>query len=207
MAPDHALHEKELFRRIALDDEKAFEEIFHRFRLQLFHFSLKITKLEDAAEEMVQECFIKLWASRHTLGELENPVGYIYRIAKNASLDYLRRIYLDEQMRSKVKRKMHLAGDSTLEHLNLTETSRLIQLAVTQLPQAQRTVFEMSRLQGKSYQEIAQSLNISVNTVRNHLVRALRTIRTYLESRLNTVFPLILLVQLIENAAMVLDRV
>lgn len=199
MAPDHALHEKELFRRIALDDEKAFEEIFHRFRLQLFHFSLKITKLDDAAEEMVQECFIKIWASRHTLGELENPVGYIYSMAKNASLDYLRRLYLDEQLRNKVKQKMALTGDSTVEHLNLTETSRLVQLAIAQLPQAQRTVFEMSRLQGKSYHEIAQNLNISVNTVRNHLVRALRTIRTFLESRLNTVFPLALLFQLIEK--------
>ena len=199
MAPDHALHEKELFRRIALDDEKAFEEIFHRFRLQLFHFSLKITKLDDAAEEMVQECFIKIWASRHTLGELENPVGYIYSMAKNASLDYLRRLYLDEQLRNKVKQKMALAGDSTVEHLNLSETSRLVQLAIAQLPQAQRTVFEMSRLQGKSYHEIAENLNISVNTVRNHLVRALRTIRTFLESRLNTVFPLALLFQLIEK--------
>ncbi len=199
MAPDHALHEKELFRRIALDDEKAFEEIFHRFRLQLFHFSLKITKLDDAAEEMVQECFIKIWASRHTLGELENPVGYIYSMAKNASLDYLRRLYLDEQRRNKVKQKMALAGDSTVEHLNLSETSRLVQLAIAQLPQAQRTVFEMSRLQGKSYHEIAENLNISVNTVRNHLVRALRTIRTFLESRLNTVFPLALLFQLIEK--------
>lgn len=199
MVPDHALHEKELFRRIALDDEKAFEEIFHRFRLQLFHFSLKITKLDDAAEEMVQECFIKIWASRHTLGELENPVGYIYSMAKNASLDYLRRLYLDEQLRNKVKQKMALAGDSTVEHLNLSETSRLVQLAIAQLPQAQRTVFEMSRLQGKSYHEIAENLNISVNTVRNHLVRALRTIRTFLESRLNTVFPLALLFQLIEK--------
>lgn len=199
MVPDHALHEKELFRRIALDDEKAFEEIFHRFRLQLFHFSLKITKLDDAAEEMVQECFIKIWASRHTLGELENPVGYIYSMAKNASLDYLRRLYLDEQLRNKVKQKMALAGDSTVEHLNLSETSRLVRLAITQLPQAQRTVFEMSRLQGKSYHEIAENLNISVNTVRNHLVRALRTIRTFLESRLNTVFPLALLVQWIEK--------
>ena len=183
----------DLFSLIAKGDETAFTHIFHRYKTRLFEYALRITKSKHGAEELVQDCFLKIWANRSTLTAVDNPQGYLFTIAPNAGIDFLRKLSLDERIQQQV---FHVAtGDdnATIDRVNLGEAQRLIAEAVAGLAEQQKQVFQLSRQEGLSYDEIAEQLGISSNTVRNHLVRALKHIRTFLADKYGAIVVMILL--------------
>ncbi|HEY8969573.1 MAG TPA: sigma factor, partial [Puia sp.] len=83
--------DKILFSRLADGDEEAFRQLFHHYNKQLQPFVVKLTRNPSAAEEVLQEVFLKIWAHRERLGEVENPRAYIIRIVSNESIDFLQR--------------------------------------------------------------------------------------------------------------------
>jgi len=176
-------NENDLFRRIADGDESAFAEIFYRYKSPLFDYGMKITKSQVAAEELVQECFIKLWLSRQNLPSIDNPVGYLHMMARNAGVDYLRRLSLDAGLQRKVWAGISETENPTLQKVQVSETQRLIDEAVAQLPDQQRAVFMLSRYEGLNYEQIGLQMGIAGNTVKNHLVKALKFIREYLGNK------------------------
>jgi RNA polymerase sigma-19 factor, ECF subfamily len=186
-------NEKDLFRRIAEGDESAFAEFFHRHKLALFDYGMKITKSRVAAEELVQECFVKLWIARQNLLTVENPLGYLQIMARNAGVDYLRRLSLDAGLQKKVWAGISETENPTLQKIQVSETQRLINEAVSQLPPQQREVFMLSRYEGLSYQQIGSQLGIAGNTVKNHLVKALKFIREYLGAKYGAPVVLVIL--------------
>lgn len=176
-------NEKDLFRQIGNSDEAAFAVIFHRYKSVLFDYGIKITKSHTAAEELVQECFVKLWLARENLPNIENPVGYLHMMARNAGVDYLRRLSLDAGLQKKVWAGISETENPTLQKVQVSETQRLIDEAVAQLPTQQREVFLLSRYEGLSYEQIGRQMGIAGNTVKNHLVKALKYIREYLAQK------------------------
>ncbi|HEY8389278.1 MAG TPA: RNA polymerase sigma-70 factor [Parasegetibacter sp.] len=189
--------EEELLKEIAEGNEIAFATIFHRYKSSLYSFALKITKSAEAAEELVQECFVKLWSGRSNLREVDNATRYIHMIVKNASLDHLRKLALDSKIQQKFEQGQNV-DNSALNNMDLSETRKMIRQALKLLSPHQRQVFEMSRFKGMSYNEIAETLNISPNTVRNHLVKSLKMIRNYLESHYNIIVSLFILATVLE---------
>jgi RNA polymerase sigma-70 factor (family 1) len=173
-------NEKELFQRIGKGDESAFAIIFNHYKSVIFDYGMKITKSVTAAEELVQECFLKLWMGRGQLSAIENPVGYLHTMARNAGIDYLRRLSLDAGLQKRVWAGISEADNPTLLKVQVSETQRLIDEAVAMLTPQQREVFLLSRYEGLNYHQIGQQMDISANTVKNHLVKALKFIREYL---------------------------
>lgn len=179
--PTHTLYtEKELLLRIADGDEAAFTTLFEQYRSPLFDYALRITKTVGIAEELVQDTFLKIWLYRDRLREVDHTASYLNRVMRNASIDWLRRLSLDRQLQKEIVATLPGGANTTIEDLDYGETSRLLQEAMTGLSTQQREVFLLSRQQGLSYAEIADHLNLSPNTVRNHLVKALKHLRDYL---------------------------
>lgn len=182
--------DQELFMLIAKNDQEAFTIVFHKYRSRLFDYAVTLTKTTATAEEIVQDVFLKIWTNREKLTEVDNPVGYIFRMAKNAGVDFLRKLAVGRKLQG------HLSvadqDNTTIDTLNLMETRRLIAGAMENLTPAQREVFYLSRYEGLRYEEIADKLQISRNTVRNHLVASIRTIRSHLSVHYDLVVALIL---------------
>ncbi|HEX2630995.1 MAG TPA: RNA polymerase sigma-70 factor [Chitinophagaceae bacterium] len=170
-----------MLRRISHGDEEAFARLFHHYKLPLLAYAIKITRLQDAAEELVQEVFLKLWLHRESLRDVENASGYIFRITRNAAVDFLRRMSASTAMQNAIWSSMDNDSNSTQEDVQLRDVQRIVQTGVDQLPSQQQKVFQLSRQQGMSYEEIGEELGISANTVKNHLVKALKFLREYLE--------------------------
>src|SRR5690348_11128361 len=84
-------NERELFQRIANGDEQAFAQIFFHYTSIIHPFVFNKVKSQAAAEEIVQEVFLKLWTKREALKNIESPASYLMRIATNKTLDHLRR--------------------------------------------------------------------------------------------------------------------
>lgn len=180
MATDLPYEDILLFRRIADGDEAAFEAVFRHHRSALFDYAMSVTKIRAEAEELVQECFVKLWTSRHRLAEVENPVAYLQRMARNAAIDYLRRLSLNRDARRKIFSMLSGTENSTEESVALTETQKILQQGIRQLTPHQQQVFLLSRYEGLNYEQIGERLGIARSTVKNQLVKSLRHLREYL---------------------------
>lgn len=174
-------NEKELLRRVAAGDEQAFSVFFYAYTDQLYAYILKITKSETWAEELVQDVWAQVWLNRQEMAALDNPVSYLYRMARNRSLDWIRRNKLELKWQYYIS--IHLVDDrqdTTTERVDYENTRRLFEEAVSKLPPQRKLIFELKHKTSLSYEEIAAKLGISKHTVRNQIVSALQFIREYL---------------------------
>lgn len=172
--------EKILFSRLADGDEEAFRQLFHYYNKLLQPFVVKLTRNPSAAEEVLQEVFLKIWAHRRRLAEVDNPKAYIIRIVSNESIDYLQRRAKDQRLAEYIRNTAVEGAPSPEQSFSYRETEQRLQQAIEQLPQACRQIYRMSREQYKRIPEIASELNLSNSTVKNQLVKALKTIRLHL---------------------------
>lgn len=169
--------DQDLFRLIASGNELAFAELFRRYDRRIYPFVLKMIKSPSAAEEITQEIFIKIWRYRESLSVVEQPESYILTVAARHTLDQIKKRLSETRMLRRWSAGLESSHNDPEELLLLKETEELIQRAVEQLPPQQKSVYNLSRRQQLSYEEIGERLNISPNTVRNHLVKALAAIR------------------------------
>lgn len=188
---------KQLFLQVAEGNERAFETLFNTFLPKLYPFIIKFIKSEPAAQEILQETFIRVWLSRDKLSEIDNPGGWLYKVASNECYSYLRKSILNNKFFNPLTFEPEPVN-STHEGFALKELNRLIGEAVNKLPAQRKKIYRMSRDEGKSIPEIASILNISPNTVKNALVASLKFIREYLV-KYGIIFILLLLTEKNKN--------
>ncbi len=179
-----AANEKELFLLVARGDEAAYTEIFHSYTPKLFPYILKIAGDEQLARELLQETFLKLWVNRTDLVRIDNPSGWLYKIAANVCLTHLRSLAVRDRLRGRVYEAMAPARyDNITETLEAKEVELLIHNAVNILTEKQKEVYLLSRREGLSHQEIAEKMNVSVNTVKTHIGLALKSLQETLSKQ------------------------
>lgn len=181
-----------IVRQIAEGDEQAFTALFNLFLPRLYPFIVKVTKSEPAVQEIIQETFLKVWLNRDKLADMENPGGWVFRVASNKCYDHLHERALRDKFFVPMTTETDIPGASPAG-MDVRELKRLIGEAVHLLPAQRQKIYQMSREQGKTIPEIAQALQLSSHTVKNALVISLRSIRDYLAKHGITFFLLDLL--------------
>ncbi|MCW3116268.1 MAG: polymerase, sigma-24 subunit, subfamily [Chitinophagaceae bacterium] len=173
--------------------EETFTSLLETYKERLFGYVLAVAHSHYLAEEITQEIFLKLWLCRHELPLVENQESYLFTMARNKTLNHLRKAHYDEKLISALKSQMKPSSNDVEEQVSLSEGDRLLQEAITLLSPQRQLVYRLSRNQGLDHQQIARQMRLSRNTVKNHLVQALRFIRTYLDNNGVFIFILILL--------------
>jgi RNA polymerase sigma-70 factor (family 1) len=191
-------NEKELFALIAQGNKAAFSKLFDYYEPRIYPFVFKITRSEVLTEEIVQELFIKLWTNREQFPQIEYPRSYIFRMATNRTYNYLKSQSRRVVAESKGMSAAILEENSTEELINFKETEAIINNAVELLPEQRKKVYILSRRQGLNTEEIAEQMNLSPKTVKNHLTEALRFLKQHLQNSPGTAMALI--VFLVRNA-------
>ncbi|MBS1946293.1 MAG: RNA polymerase sigma-70 factor [Bacteroidetes bacterium] len=191
-------NEIELFALMSKDDQAAFTKIFDHYEPRIYPFVLKMTRSQVAAEEIVQELFINLWTSRALAMQIGNPRSYLFRMAVNRTLRYMQKSSRHAILVQKASGRMTVEKNVTEEMIDLKETEELINKAVEQLPTQQKKIYLLSRRQGLNNEQIAEQLNISKSTVKNHLTEALHSIKQKLQSSPGTTIALVIF--LVKNA-------
>lgn len=161
-------------------NEDKFNHLFLTYRERVLGFVLLMVKEREAAEEITQEIFLKLWLCRETLHEIDNPEAYLFTAARNRTLNHLRKAANDLQLLKELALHMTPAHNDVEDVLLTHEYYRIISNGVALLPPQRRMVYKLSRTEGMNHEEIAEKLNISKNTVKNHLVKTLSFLRRYL---------------------------
>jgi RNA polymerase sigma-70 factor (family 1) len=160
--------------------DESFKRLFDSYKNRLYGYVLAIARSPYVAEEITQEIFIKLWLCRDILHEVGNLDGYIFTIARHKTLNHLRKAAYDVKLLRELQELAAPESNDVEEHSLATDYDRLLRDALELLSPQRRLVFQLSRDRGLNHEEIAHCLHLSRNTVRNHMVEALRFIRHYL---------------------------
>jgi len=175
--------EAALFANLAKGDERAFETIYRHFSRKLFPFVLKLVKVPELAEELIQDIFVNLWINRQAFSAVSNPSSYLFSIANRQSLKYLKKVANNARILKSITEFSETSTNQTEEQIIFRESLDAVNVAVQQLPAQRRLIWELSRNQGLSHDQIAEQLQISKNTVKNQMVHATKYIRNFLDGK------------------------
>ncbi|MDR0692534.1 MAG: RNA polymerase sigma-70 factor [Prevotellaceae bacterium] len=173
------MNDYQYVEKLTQDDHEAFRWLFMHYYPKLKIFIAGLVKSEAIAEELSQDIFAKIWEKRKTLTAVQSFNAYIYRMAKNAVLNYFQHEYIKERYAGQLSSDNATSAE---ELFQAKETELLIQLTVAKMPTQRKKIFELSRRSQLKNEEIAQKLHLSKKTVENHLNLALKEIRKALKN-------------------------
>lgn len=177
MPAESIYSEQELLRQIARGDQAAFRKLYEQHWNRLYFFALSWLKTNLQAEDTVQEVFLKLWINRSKLTHINSPADYLFISCRNTVINLLEK----QATRHKAMNSPKAQGEEPATPDTMLQLKQLhadLWKAVDKLPSQQRQIFRMSREEGLSHEQIAEKLGIQKTTVKNHLVRALNTLRS-----------------------------
>lgn len=199
MSPD-LLHIK-LFRAFSEGDENAFEQLYKLYFPRLYAFALKIINDSDLAKDVVQNVFIRLWET-HGKFHHEHPEAFLYKMVRNASLNYIRHLKVVDNLKSTIKDQyqgeelyyIDMVGNEPYLLIE-KELREKVTEVMDSLPEKCRIVFRLSRIEGLKNQEIADQLDINIKTVEKHISKALNIYR----ERFSGYLPLSVILLILRN--------
>lgn len=169
-----------LIIRLADGDNAAFDELYHLYSKPVYLRLRFLVKDADVADELLQELFMRVWTYRANLDPQKSFRAYLFTIAQNLVYNYFRKLASDQALiRNLILNQVdyYLSGDELLE---IKEAGQLLQKAIDQLSPQRRQVFQLCKLEGKSYEETGKIMGISIATVNSHMTQSLQSIRSYL---------------------------
>ena len=188
---DPLYNERELLSSIAEGDQRAFTRLVNEYWNKVYGHALAYTKSSHRAQEITQDVFLQVWIKRQTLTGISDFKNFLFILGKNKIISAIRK-KLDELTGREPVDMLEdvLVPDQQLEY---KQVHHQIMEAIENLPPTRKLVFKMSRLEGLSYEEIGQRLSISRNTIKEHIVRGLSFIRTYIHTHGEMIFWLLYL--------------
>lgn len=168
--------------RIAAGDIGAFEVVFGLHYEPLCSFALQFVSSPDAARDVVQEIFVRVWEQRVSLAGCENLRAYLFTAVRNRCFKALRHGSVVRRSVERWQRDGASPGaaerpPSPEDQLEAAELASDLNAVLAELPERAREAFLLHRRQGLAYTEIAEVMDVSVRTVENHIARALRGLR------------------------------
>ncbi|HHT33774.1 MAG TPA: RNA polymerase sigma-70 factor [Bacteroidales bacterium] len=162
-------------------DERAFQHIFTRYYPRMISFAGMMVKSPYAAEEIVQEVFIRLWEQREVLAEVKSPENFVFIVIRNHTFNYLRAAANEQNRREQLWEALQQrAADETIT-LEMQEADQFFEKILAKLSPQQQKIFRMSREEGFSHQQIADELQLSKDTVKKHIANSLKVFKSYLK--------------------------
>lgn len=176
MLPNDCHTEKELADRLVEGDMEAFDELYRKYFHPVYRNALKILRDIPAAEDVLQEVFITLWEKRRTIDPDRSLGGWLFILCYNRSVNILRKKLRESLLYRQLPQPWEPSPE---EEIKYATQWRILENAMACLSPQRRKVFELCKLQGKSYEEAALELHISKYTVKEYLSAAIHSIKEY----------------------------
>ena len=175
--------EKLLLTKVSNGDEKAFRKLYDAYFNRLSVYVFKFNKCEETTAEIVQDIFLKLWTNRSSINEIDSFQSYLFRSARNRSIDCLRKLARESNLIKLVSIQLEEERNNIEEKLDIIDLQLLITKALQSLSDQKKQIFKLSKLEGLSHDEISEMMQLSKSTVKNHLSETLKHLRKYLSQR------------------------
>ena len=166
-----------LLHRLRMGDKKAFEILYWKYNAKIFNFVNHILFDKSLAEDVTQNCFIKIWEKRAEIDPDKSFPAYIMVISRNMAYKEI----LNKVSKISLEDVEYTLSESistiTEDEINYRFTESFIESLIEKLPTSRKQIFKMSRYQGLTNKEIAKELNISEKTVETQVYRSIRFLK------------------------------
>ena len=187
------LNDSAVLDALAKGDPVAFRNIYEKFNKRIYTVALKMLQAKETAEEVTQEVFLKLWLHNQRFNDLDHLEAWLRTTTRNLSLNAFRKMALERKLDQQAFIQFNESQNATEETVLLNDARRQLDAAIQKLPAQQREVYVLCQQDGLKYEEVADRLNISVNTVKTHMKRAISSVRLTMKSNIDlTVLAIIL---------------
>lgn len=156
---------------------EAFESLFKTHFKSLYAYAYTIVKDDMVAEEMVQNVFFKIWEKKERIDIHAVTIAYLYKSVYHESLNYLKHQKVKAAYQAHTSYQMKNQSDNASKKVMLSDLEQQLNIALSELPEQCRTIFQMSRFEELKYQEIADRLGLSIKTIENQMGKALKILR------------------------------
>ncbi|MDZ7724033.1 MAG: sigma-70 family RNA polymerase sigma factor [candidate division KSB1 bacterium] len=182
----------QLIERALQDDQQAFTEIVNRYRRQIYHFIYRMVKDDAQAQDLTQETFIKAFRALASFNSNYAFTTWLYKIASNNCIDHFRKkrlstYSLDTPIKSKdgdLKRDFAASDQGPESEMISREKENQIETAINSLPEKYREAILLRHTKDKSYEEIAEMLNVPLGTVKVRIFRAREMLKRQLKEQM-----------------------
>lgn len=175
-------NDSDLLRLLKHGDEEAYLQLYDRYHSGLYTWLLGFVKIPEFAQDIVQEAFLKIWEVRGRLNPDLSFPAFLYKISRNRAVKLLKKAAADEKLRARIHTYLQQSAEDPALKLQWQQYQELLHKAVASLPPQRQKVFRLCRQEGKSYEEAARELGISKNTVKEHMVAAVKDIKKYIHN-------------------------
>lgn len=174
-------NERDLLQRMQNNDSDAFRSIYELYAPRLAAKLIKLLRSEELAEDILQDIFVKIWEIRHTIDLDLSFVGLLYKMASNLSKNVYRKNLYDQALYNSLKEDI---GYNPIEEAqNRSDAKKILDSALNTLTPRQKEVYMMHKLEGKSYKEIEELLNISISAINHHIQEAGKKLKLALKNQ------------------------
>ena len=175
------IHDKELVALTKKGSRHAFGELYTRYYDPLLYYCRQYLNDTSGAEDTVQEIFLQLWETRDSLNVDLSFSGYVHTLTRNRILYKFRQFDIHSRYAQQILINAQEASNETEDSILDNDYAALLNEWIEKLSPKQKEVFKLSRMEGLTYQEIAELLHISVPTVQTHAYLALKKIKEFLK--------------------------
>ncbi|MFC3199873.1 sigma-70 family RNA polymerase sigma factor [Parapedobacter deserti] len=159
----------------------ALEQLYVRYAELIFNRILVLVHDAAAAEELVNDIFLQLWQQRETMDTSVPVEAVLLRKARSAAIDYYRKSLRDGRLREQLMQHATAHYDPINDLLDYKEAQAAVEAAIAKLPPQRQAIFRRCKLEGKSYLAVAEELGITVGTVKDHMAKAMRSLKAELK--------------------------
>jgi len=176
---------KELLQLIQKDDKIAFYNLYERYSKRLYGFVLRYIKQKSDAEEIVQEVFIKIWESRSKIDVYSSFESFLFTVAYNTTISLFRKRVSEKKYLEHLKSLQQFESTPDLtDEIHFNELNKKVKSLLNELTPRQKEIFQLSREDGLTHNEIAKKMNISLNTVKKHITNTLTFLKSHIDTSL-----------------------
>ncbi len=182
MQTDHTNQDNRIIDQLKDGSKEAFHILYDTYSPKIHAFALSNLKDASDAEELLQDVFLKLWEIRSTLDSSKNIKSFLFKICINLIYDFIRRKNIEKAYLDYSTKSSPSTSDNTWHEVIYNDMLNNLQQLVAGMPEQRRRIFQLSKEEGLSNDEIAQQLSLSRRTVENQLYRAVSSLKEKLGS-------------------------
>ena len=170
--------EKERLILISEGNQQAFKELFDFYHVRIFQFAVKYLRSEQLAEEVVQDVFLKIWEKREELVFVDDFSSWVFQMTRNYLLNTLKRASTETRIKDEISKTITDTETIDNDLLADKETTDMLYTIIAELPTQRQEIFKLCRIEQKSYEEAALVMGISKSTVNDHMVKAMKYLKS-----------------------------
>jgi RNA polymerase sigma-70 factor (ECF subfamily) len=193
-------NERLLLQQVAESNEHAFAVLFDHYRPNLYTTALRITGSTWAAEEIVQDTFLKVWLHRQNLNGIENFTGWLFTIAENLTYNVFKRWQRERKQAIELTQQdLPLFQNNSDQVVQEKDYQSILHTAILRLPNKQRQTYKLIKQEGMKREDAANTLQVSPETVKWNLEQAMRSIRAFCMAHLENMSSILILFSFFAN--------